>query len=217
MNIEYFNFNQRACMNFTYDPEEFSLKLDMLMNDNSVFAQSISGRNPPPACMPFPIPYLPSIDLCVRFFNIHTPGYNIFMCIDFETRIERAPVLVLHFDCMRMGMDGISYHKPEDAEFGPDIEDADTGVQNGEESEVYDEVFEDDANITTKAPEKSCEGNTVIHQLGNGTKKPEEVYDEVIEDDTTQPVAEATTEGTAVMDSTSFSETTTDLTTDKIS
>lgn len=30
------------------------------------------------------------------------------MCFDLETRIQRAPVLVLHFNCMRLGADGVS-------------------------------------------------------------------------------------------------------------
>lgn len=39
------------------------------------------------------------------------------MCMNLETRIERVPVLVLQFDCMKMGADGVSLLKP-DAEGG---------------------------------------------------------------------------------------------------
>lgn len=203
MNVEYFNFNQKGCMNFTYDPEEFSLTFDMIMNDNSLFAQSFSGKNPPPACMPIPIPYLPAIDFCVKFFNIHTPGYNIFMCVDFETRIERAPVLVLHFDCMQMGADGIQYHKPEDSESGPDIEDADTGIQNEEESEIYDEVYEEDqiknvSSTTASVSEITTAADSSTIFTDSQSKKTttqkgfvfnEEVYDEVYEEDSANKTA----------------------------
>lgn len=34
------------------------------------------------------------------------------MCFDFETRIERAPVLVLHFECMQIGSNGVNFVKP---------------------------------------------------------------------------------------------------------
>lgn len=62
--------------------------------------------------MPVPIPYIPNIDFCVKLFNIHTPGRNIHVCVDVETRIQRAPILLLHFDCMNLGSDGVSLVKP---------------------------------------------------------------------------------------------------------
>lgn len=128
-------------MNFTYDPYEFALSINMLMDDHSLFMQSISGKNPPPACIPFSMPLLPQVNFCLKFFNIHTPGYNLFMCIDFETRIQSTPILILHFDCMQMGVDGIQYHKPEDAEIPP--------IESQESAEIYDEVFEEPDNETS--------------------------------------------------------------------
>ncbi|KAL0279562.1 UNVERIFIED_CONTAM: hypothetical protein PYX00_001092 [Menopon gallinae] len=148
INIQYYDFNQKACMNFTYDPYEFSLLINMLMNENSLFTQSFSGKNPPPACIPFSMPLLPQVNFCLKFFNLHTPGYNLFMCIDFETRIQSTPILVLHFDCMQMGVDGIQYHKPEDAEIPP-IEESQEGA------EIYDEVFEEGENKTSTAKPKT--------------------------------------------------------------
>ncbi|XP_017774748.1 PREDICTED: uncharacterized protein LOC108561361 [Nicrophorus vespilloides] len=112
INIQQFNFNREGCMNFTYDPYDFSISMDMFMNSNKVFSNSVSAKNPPPLCIPVPIPYLPSVDFCAKLFDIHTPGQNLNMCLDFETRVQRAPVLVLHFDCMRMGNDGFALVKP---------------------------------------------------------------------------------------------------------
>lgn len=34
------------------------------------------------------------------------------MCMDMQARIEKAPVIVLHFDCMRMGTGGVGFFKP---------------------------------------------------------------------------------------------------------
>lgn len=62
-----------------------------------------------------PFPYLPSMQFCVKLFDIYTPGRNLHMCIDFETRIERAPILVLQFDCVVMGSDGLSHQKPTES------------------------------------------------------------------------------------------------------
>jgi len=168
-------------MNFTYDPMEFAMDMDMLMDNEPIFSQSVSAKNPPPFCVPAPLPPLvvPSVDFCLRFFNIHTPGYNLFMCVDFETRMERAPLLVLHFDCMEFGQDGISYHKPDEIDYinGGDIPDIGQGDADVEQLEVYDEVLEE-ANSTL--PNKSFfQGKDDIR--GEVIREPE-VYDEVEED-----------------------------------
>jgi Domain of unknown function (DUF4773) len=104
-----------VCSNFTYDPEEFSMSMNVLMNDNSVYQNSISGKNPPPICMPVPVPVIPiSMEMCMKVFNVFTPGRNIHMCMDMIAQIQKAPVIVMHFDCMRMGADGVTGLKPED-------------------------------------------------------------------------------------------------------
>jgi hypothetical protein len=36
------------------------------------------------------------------------------MCVDFEARIANKPVVILHFDCVRVGADGFAFLKPED-------------------------------------------------------------------------------------------------------
>lgn len=41
-------------MNFTYDPNEFSILMDMNMNENSIYSNSVSGKNPSPLCLPVP-------------------------------------------------------------------------------------------------------------------------------------------------------------------
>ncbi|XP_018327007.1 uncharacterized protein LOC108738211 [Agrilus planipennis] len=135
-NFPQFNFNREGCMNFTYNPNEFSITSTMLFNGNSVFTNTISAKNPPPACIPVPIPYLPSVDFCVRLFDIHTPGQNLHMCVDFETRIQRATVLVLHFDCIRMGNDGVALVKPG-ATLSPS-----TSTDSQIDSDVFDEITE---------------------------------------------------------------------------
>lgn len=98
----------------------------------------ISAKNPPPLCIPVPIPYLPAtVDFCARIFDLYTPGQNLHMCLDFETRIQSAAVLVLHFDCMRMGNDGIALLKPGSS---PTPIASTTTSQLG--SDIYDEVTE---------------------------------------------------------------------------
>ncbi|KAB0791031.1 hypothetical protein PPYR_02831 [Photinus pyralis] len=117
-NFQQFNFNREGCMRFTYNPYEFSISVDMSMNDESIFSTTISARNPPPFCIPIPLPFLPTVDFCAKLLDIYTPGQNLHMCLDFETRIQRATVLILHFNCMQMGVDGVSLLRPGESAGG---------------------------------------------------------------------------------------------------
>ena len=60
------------------------------------------------------MPYVPYVSLCIHLYEIHTIGSNLHVCLDFETRVLHLPILVLHFDCIRMGTSGISWLKPEE-------------------------------------------------------------------------------------------------------
>ncbi|KAF4529307.1 hypothetical protein B566_EDAN011401 [Ephemera danica] len=109
------NISRRGCLNFRYDPDEFSIEMEMLMNDRTLFSRSISAKNPPPMCIPLPSPvsFIPRLDFCARLFNVFTPGRNLHMCLDWSTRVNQSPVLIMEFDCMRIGADGFAFLKPE--------------------------------------------------------------------------------------------------------
>lgn len=54
-------------MNFTYDPREFAILFDMNLNENSIYANSMSGKNPPPLCIPIPTGPLPlGLSMCMK-------------------------------------------------------------------------------------------------------------------------------------------------------
>lgn len=55
-----------------------------------------TARNPPPFCIPVPVPYLPPglVDLCIRLFDITVVEQKLHVCMDMDTRIDKAPVLV---------------------------------------------------------------------------------------------------------------------------
>lgn len=107
------------------------------------------GKNPPPACVPVsPAPFIPGLDFCIRFYNVYTPGQNIHACVNFETQIARVPLLVLQFDCFRMGADGFAIVKPDAVNAGLStsstmlpIEEADPLSESS--TEVYDEITEE--------------------------------------------------------------------------
>lgn len=79
------------CTNLTYDPNEFQVQLDVMQNDEVLYQNMFSAKNPPPMCVP--IPYTPA-QMCVKLFNIFTPGRNLHMCMDMETKIQDKPYLV---------------------------------------------------------------------------------------------------------------------------
>ena len=59
-----------------------------------------------------PMPYVPFVSFCMRLHDIYTQGTNLHTCLDFQTKIIEFPVLVLHFDCVKMGTDGVAWFKP---------------------------------------------------------------------------------------------------------
>lgn len=67
---------------------------------------------------------------------MYTPGQNLHMCFDFETRIQKATLFILHFDCIRMGADGLALVKPDDMGGLP------TSTEGQSDSDIYDEVTE---------------------------------------------------------------------------
>jgi len=66
-------------------------------------------------CLPIPSPFsfIPRFDFCAKFFNVFTPGRNFHACLEWQTKINSAPVLEVQFDCFRMGADGFAIVKPE--------------------------------------------------------------------------------------------------------
>ncbi|XP_078049809.1 uncharacterized protein LOC144476574 [Augochlora pura] len=158
VNLTSLNFNRRACTKFTYDPSAFAINMALSMNEREIYSNTFSAKNPPPLCAP--VPYLPFVNFCIRFFDLHTEGRNLHTCIDLETRIIGSPILTLHFNCVKVGIDGISWTQIRN-DTSPSTIEMHTIV---EEPEVYDEVeFEQQdlevyANYTsTLSPEEEAQ------------------------------------------------------------
>ncbi|XP_023246042.1 uncharacterized protein LOC106646220 [Copidosoma floridanum] len=112
LNITAIDFDRRYCVNFTLDPIQFEIDMQVLMNENEIYQTSLSARNPPPVCVP--LPYVPVLNFCLRFYDLSLNNSNLNACMDFETRLAQSPLLVMHFNCVRVGGSGIAWAKPGD-------------------------------------------------------------------------------------------------------
>ncbi|KAH9631482.1 hypothetical protein HF086_004643 [Spodoptera exigua] len=106
--------------------------------------------NPPPFCIPIPIPYVPItiLDMCIRLFEITIDFTKMHVCMDWDTRVDKAPVLILHFDCMDLGLGGISLTKPNTNQITGGSAPNEPPQLNGD---VYDPVSET-ASVSTQHP-----------------------------------------------------------------
>ncbi|XP_055680893.1 uncharacterized protein LOC129788676 [Lutzomyia longipalpis] len=117
--------NRQICTKMNYNRHTSLLRMGVIMNGKEVAQRTIyvrqsdgagggqgeEGANPEPFCLPVPIPFF-NFELCVKLFDLSTPGPNLHMCMDWLARIASVPIIVLHFDCMQMGLDGVHFMKP---------------------------------------------------------------------------------------------------------
>jgi hypothetical protein len=68
-----------------------------------------TARNPPPFCVGTGVPLL---NLCVRLYNIRVQNNNVRVCINLELQFASRPLIVVSFDCIRVGVDGVGIEKP---------------------------------------------------------------------------------------------------------
>ncbi|XP_049880950.1 uncharacterized protein LOC126377301 [Pectinophora gossypiella] len=150
--IQVYNFNRKSCANFTYNPEQLTIDMEVIMQNASVYKNTFSASNAPPFCIPIPVPYLPPglVDMCIRLYNISIVDRKLHVCMDIDSRIDKSPVLVLHFDCMDMGAGGVSLSKPGGSNPTPADVTATTEPQQLD-SDVYDPVTEPDQQPIKKS------------------------------------------------------------------
>ncbi|XP_034939388.1 uncharacterized protein [Chelonus insularis] len=162
------NFDRKVCTNITIVPEEFAVDFIIHIDDQEVIKQRVTGKNPPPLCVP--LYFIPIIDFCARLHSISVFDYKINICIDFETRIATQPIFILHFDCVQIGTDGISWNRPQNLNFiEPHPIFSAFNISNLSTTEVYDEVLFEPENIETSYP--SSYTNLTLDEIHIGTLK----------------------------------------------
>ncbi|KAJ8686174.1 hypothetical protein QAD02_021968 [Eretmocerus hayati] len=141
-------WKQRACVNVTYDPDEFAFTAKLSMNDQLLFKRTVSGKNPRPVCVP--VPRIPAIRACVRFYNIYFQGRNVHACVNMEGKFRDTVLFKVGMDCLRLGSNGVALVKPEDGggigavELLPDNQTGETNAAYEEDYDGYDDYDDGD-------------------------------------------------------------------------
>lgn len=81
-----FFFNNKGCMNIRYMPEDFAFELKMTFNDNVLYKNTMSGKNPRPICIS-PPRFGQWIEMCAKFHDIYFIGRNMHICLDVSASI----------------------------------------------------------------------------------------------------------------------------------
>ncbi|XP_012138236.2 uncharacterized protein LOC100877953 [Megachile rotundata] len=149
---------QKFCYKLELVPEDLELKTALSLNDKQLVASTLTGKNPPPLCVP--LPHLNAVTICVRVYDLGIVGRNLKGCVDLETRLINAPVFLLHFDCMSMGLDGLSLSKPGSSE-GLNLPKPQEIMQ-----EIYDHVnFEPNKQEDNNDSSSSSDEDSQVGQL----------------------------------------------------
>lgn len=76
-----FFFNNKGCMKLKYMPEDFAFELKMTFNENTLYRNTMSGKNPRPICIS-PPRFNRLVEMCARFHDIYFVGRNMHLCLD---------------------------------------------------------------------------------------------------------------------------------------
>ncbi|XP_075970702.1 uncharacterized protein LOC142973044 [Anticarsia gemmatalis] len=147
-------FDRRTCAELTYEPEDALLALEVKMGNETLLTKTYGAFNPPPFCVPIPITMpIPFLDMCIRLFDITVSQGKMHVCMDWDTRIDQAPVVILHFECMNMGLDGISLSKPGSggSTQSSDADKISTTESSQVNGDVYDAVTENEHGLTSSS------------------------------------------------------------------
>lgn len=81
-----FFFNNKGCMKIKYVPEDFAFELRMTFNDNTLYKNTMSGKNPRPICVS-PPRFDRWLEMCAKFHDIYFVGRNMHICLDFTATV----------------------------------------------------------------------------------------------------------------------------------
>ncbi|XP_041451540.1 uncharacterized protein LOC121405051 [Drosophila obscura] len=107
LKVDQYKFDQKVCANVTFVPQLKEAQLEVYLNKRPSSKYGISVRNPAPFCIPVMMGV--PMAMCVQMTDVTLVGNNLNMCMDFVVRLATTDLFEMHFQCMRMGLDGLQY------------------------------------------------------------------------------------------------------------
>ncbi|SPP77986.1 Hypothetical predicted protein [Drosophila guanche] len=107
LKVDQYKFDQKVCANVTFVPQLEEAQLEVYLNERPSSKYGISLRNPSPFCIPVMMGV--PMAMCVQMTDVALVGNNLNMCMDFVVRLATTDLFEMHFQCMRMGLDGLQY------------------------------------------------------------------------------------------------------------
>lgn len=131
----------KGCMNLKYIADDFAFVFEMKMNNQVLYKNRVSGRNPAPICVN--PPRFPFMQVCATLYDVYFFGRNVHACMEFGGYFQGFELFNRNFDCVRMGSQGVRIVKPEDDERperpGHSNNATDAIIDSGDGIEDYDE------------------------------------------------------------------------------
>ncbi|KAH8238552.1 hypothetical protein KR032_009705, partial [Drosophila birchii] len=143
LKVDQYGFDQKVCANVSFVPQLEEARLEVFLNDRPSSKYGISVRNPAPFCIPVMMGV--PMAMCVQMTDVAVVGSNLNMCMDFVVRMATTDLFEMHFQCMRMGTDGLQYVDKNGKPVLPQ------GQQQGDDPEEYEYAeLEDQPEYTSQ-------------------------------------------------------------------
>ncbi|XP_017106504.2 myb-like protein X [Drosophila bipectinata] len=144
LKVDQYRFDQKVCANVTFVPHLEEAQLEMYVNEKATSKFGLSVRNPAPFCIPVMMGV--PMAMCVQMTDVQMVDNRLSMCMDFVVRLATTDLFEMHFQCMRMGLDGLQYvdknGKPVLPPGQQGNDDDDAGEEYGEYAELENEPEE---------------------------------------------------------------------------
>ncbi|EDW75029.2 uncharacterized protein Dwil_GK19921 [Drosophila willistoni] len=162
LKVDQYKFDQKVCANVTFVPQVEEAQLEVYLNERPSSKYGISVRNPIPFCIPVMMGV--PMAMCVQMTDVAIMNNQLNMCMDFVVRLATTDLFEMHFQCMRMGLDGLQYVDKNGKPVLPTTQNKD------DEEETPDHAGESDLK-----PNEVIETITMMHNYTvHGEKEDEE-------------------------------------------
>ncbi|XP_020808515.1 glutamic acid-rich protein [Drosophila serrata] len=137
LKVDQYGFDQKVCANVSFVPQLEEARLEVFLNDKPSSKYGISVRNPAPFCIPVMMGV--PMAMCVQMTDVAVVGSNLNMCMDFVVRMATTDLFEMHFQCMRMGTDGLQYVDKNGKPVLPQGQQSDDPEEYAEYAELEDQ------------------------------------------------------------------------------